>query len=97
MFLVFRITKIVSILSQLCILNNISAARNKIYKFKIVNDNGVILYKSKGKILEKLKHRVHDESDRYIWQFILELRNINEYQYTVYTFVIETRTCNITE
>ena len=43
-FLVFRITQIVSLLSQLCILSNTSTARNIIYKYNIVNDNGDILY-----------------------------------------------------
>ena len=75
-FLIFRITKIVCLLSQLCICSNTFTARNKIYIFKFVNDNGDILYKSNGKILVKLKHSVHDESDRYILHWILELCNI---------------------
>ena len=47
-FLVFRITKNVSLLSQLCIISNTSTAMNTRYKYIIVNDNGDILCKSEG-------------------------------------------------
>ena len=83
-FLVFRITIIVSLLSHLCILSNTSTVRNKTYQFQIVYDN----YGDTSKILENLKHSVHDEYDRYICHFILELCNINKFRYTVYNFLI---------